>query len=80
MKEWYVAQFKLEDLLEKIIMINSNDDELKELGDYLISNILICKEIASQTENQDELWASLKDDLNSIILMTDNFLKNKNFN
>lgn len=77
MKEWYVIQFKLEKILEEIIIKYSDDEEAKELGDYLMSNILICKEVAEQKEHQDELWLNLKDDLNSIVEMSSEFLKEK---
>ena len=63
MKEWYEIQFKLEKILESIIMKESEDEDMKELGDYLISNILICKEVAEQKEHQDELWLNIREDL-----------------
>ena len=50
MKPWHIMQFKLEELLEKISIIDNTNEEVKEFGDYLIANILICKEIAEQKE------------------------------
>ncbi len=77
MKEWYEVQFKLEKILEEIILKETEDEEMKELGDYLISNILICKEVAEQKEHQEELWLTVKDDLNDIVEMISEFLQNK---
>jgi len=77
MKEWYEIQFKLEKILESIIMKESEDEDMKELGDYLISNILICKEVAEQKEHQDELWLNIREDLLDIIKMSNEFLEKK---
>ncbi len=48
MKEWYEVQFKLEQILESIIMKESEDEDVKELGDYLISNNLFVKKWQSK--------------------------------
>lgn len=77
MKEWYEIQFKLEKILESIIMKESEDEDMKELGDYLISNILICKEVAEQKEHQEELWLNVREDLLDIIKMANEFLREK---
>ena len=77
MKEWYEIQFKLEQILESIIMRESDDDDVKELGDYLMSNILICKEVAEQKEHQEELWLNVREDLLDIIKMANEFLREK---
>lgn len=77
MKEWHEVQFKLEKILEEIILKEKDDAEIKELGDYLISNILICKEVAEQKEHQEELWLRLRDDLIEVINMSNQFLDEK---
>jgi len=77
MKEWHEVQFKLEKILEEIILKEKDDAEIKELGDYLISNILICKEVAEKKEHQEELWLRLRDDLIEVINMSNQFLDEK---
>ena len=58
-------------------MKESEDEDVKELGDYLISNILICKEVAEQKEHQEELWLNVREDLLDIIKMANEFLREK---
>ena len=76
MKPWHIMQFKLEELLEKISIIDHTNEEVKEFGDYLIANILICKEIAEQKEEiKENLWNNVKEDLEQILNYSLEFLK-----
>ena len=76
MKPWHIMQFKLEELLEKISIIDNTNEEVKEFGDYLIANILICKEIAEQKEEiKENLWNNVKEDLEQILNYSLEFLK-----
>lgn len=78
MKPWHIMQFKLEEILEKISLLDNSDNEVKEFGDYLIANILICKEVSEQKEEiQDNLWNKVKEDIEQIYNYALDFLKEK---
>lgn len=78
MKPWLEMQFKLEELLTRTLLLNSEDAKIKELGDCLIANILVCKEIDSKKESQ-LLWSDLEKDLNEVFEMSVFLLNNQSF-
>lgn len=76
MKPWQIMQFKLEEMLEKVSIIENTNQEVKEFGDCLISNILICKEISEQKEEiKESLWTNVAEDLEQILNYSLEFLK-----
>lgn len=80
MNSWNIMQFKLEEILEKILVIENTTKEIQEFGDCLIANILICKEINEQKNEklQKSLWDNIKDDLEQILNYSLKFLKEQN--
>lgn len=80
MMPWNNVQFKLEQMLEKILIIESPSKEIQEFGDCLLINILICKEIADNknVEIQKGLWDKIKIDLDEVLSASLVFMKEQN--
>lgn len=80
MNSWNIMQFKLEEILEKISTIENPTIEIKEFGDCLIANILICKEVSEQKDEaiQHDVWNKIKEDVEQILNYSLEFLKEQN--
>jgi hypothetical protein len=77
MEEWYITKFKFEEILEKLLIIENPTEEIKEFGDYLIANILLCTEVADMKDEiiQQKLWDNIKADCEDLLADSLTFLK-----
>lgn len=82
MKPWNETQFKLEAILEKLLVLETEDKDVETVGNFILTNIALCKDIHSLVDrNQQEMvWRTIESDFNELFVDLDAFLKEKKIN
>ena len=75
MKPWHITQFKLESILEQLLKVENQTEDVEEFGNILITNILLCKEIEFQKQVQESMWKNIEEDMNELLEMADQQIK-----
>lgn len=74
-------QSNLEIYLEKILNLKDTDKYIEDLGVYLVTNIVICKDIGNINDEakQAEIWNSVSEDYDETIKDITAFMKERRF-
>lgn len=80
MKPWYETQFKLEEILEKLLSAESKEEEIENVGKFVTVNILLCKDIGllQDDETSEIIWNSVSQEFSELLIDLYAFLKEKN--
>lgn len=79
MLPWEKTKFKLEELLEKLLILQNEDKEIETIGNVILLNIIVCKNIGliPKKEEAEIAWKTVELEFQELLSDLNEFFKYK---